>query len=589
MTATTKKLNKRERYKAQMIPYDYYPQIQTLDFNAVSEADVFYLQDFGIFNNPLNEEEFTLRLRLSGGRISIQQLLSLAQIAQESALEIILTARAGIQLHGLDSENVLRVFHQVNAIGITTWQTFGDNVRTIVTDAYDGVSQTCEIETYPLIEEMERAILKIPRLVGMLPRRISTGISGNRANVSSFFANDIYFALAQKEGIFGFNVYMGGKNTEIAQNADIFLLPTEVVSFFSAFIEAFNKYGSRSTRSQIRLFYLLEAIGMETFKTYIGDEYQNVWQSAGTLIIEKREVSRYETLRDGSFAFCYESNFGRVTPDELIDIATFAQNNNAQVRLTTQQNIVILGLREPKTPFDNLSKSATVIVCAGANYCPFSFWDLKNEALLLPLDRIQKHRINIGVSGCAKGCGRHQHGDIGLIGLRTSGFGEVDKAARIYVGAQHSDGTSVAREFFTMVPLNHVANVVNRLIDEYEASALESFEDFSIQILNHFSEEFCSLWILAKLQTGSTKMLSRLQIPYADKEESRFELEKEILEECFEGESFLFLVEDDFKDAIRTLSKQLWTSGKANENIAPRLQKLMTSKRYWEGERDPIS
>ncbi|MDP3465497.1 MAG: nitrite/sulfite reductase, partial [Sulfuricurvum sp.] len=208
MEVLEKKLNKRERYKAKMIPYDYYPQIETLDFNAISEADVFYLQDFGIFNNPLDEEEFTLRLRITAGRITAQQLHAVAHIAKAHSLDIILTARAGIQLHGLNSENVLSVFHQINATGITTWQTFGDNVRNIVTDVYDGMGETCEIETYPLILEMERTILKIPRQVGMLPRRISTGISGNRSNVTSFFANDLYFGLAKKGDIFGFNVYM---------------------------------------------------------------------------------------------------------------------------------------------------------------------------------------------------------------------------------------------------------------------------------------------------------------------------------------------------------------------------------------------
>jgi len=578
MEVASKKLNKRERYKAKMIPYDYYPQIETLDFSAISEADVFYLQDFGIFNNPLDEEEFTLRLRITAGRITVQQLHAVANIAKSHSLEIILTARAGIQLHGLNSENVLSVFHQINATGITTWQTFGDNVRNIVTDVYDGRGDACEIETYPLILEMERTILKIPRQVGMLPRRISTGISGNRANVTSFFANDLYFGLAKKGDIFGFNVYMGGKNTEIARCANIFLPSEEVVPFFSAFIEAFNKHGLRTTRSQIRLFYLLEAIGIETFKEYIAHEYQKSWQTAGTLILEKREFSKTEKLQDESYAFCYESDFGRITPDELTRIATFAHIHEAQVRLTTQQNIVILGLFEKTTPFENLPKSATVIVCAGSSYCPFSFWDLKNEALLLPLEKIQKHRIQVGVSGCAKGCGRHQHCDIGLIGLRTNSFGDVDKAARIYLGAQHSAGESVGRELFTMVPLEHIGNVIGMIIDEYEASGYECFEDFSIHVLNHFSEEFCALWFLAKFETDKKITLHTLNIPTS----IHFTTEKELLEEYFAEESFLSLIEDDFKDAIRHLSKKLWTIGKADENISPQIKKLMTSKKYWE-------
>src|SRR3989338_220501 len=190
---TEKKLNKRERHKAALSPIEYYPQIETLDFNGISEGDIFYLQDFGIFNTPIEEEAYTLRLRITAGRITIAQLRAIADIAKRNELEIILTARAGLQLHGLTCENVLQIYKQINEIGITTWQTFGDNVRNIVSDVYDGRGCMSVIETYPLIMQMQEYFLKTPRLVGMLPRRISTGISGNSANVTSFFANDLYF------------------------------------------------------------------------------------------------------------------------------------------------------------------------------------------------------------------------------------------------------------------------------------------------------------------------------------------------------------------------------------------------------------
>ncbi|MDD3598143.1 MAG: nitrite/sulfite reductase, partial [Sulfuricurvum sp.] len=70
MEMTEKKLNKRERYKAQLSPFSYYPQIETLDFASISEGDSFYLQDFGIFNTPIEEEDYTLRLRITAGRIT---------------------------------------------------------------------------------------------------------------------------------------------------------------------------------------------------------------------------------------------------------------------------------------------------------------------------------------------------------------------------------------------------------------------------------------------------------------------------------------------------------------------------------------
>lgn len=582
MSVREKKLNKRERYKAQQSPYEYYPNIETLDFSSISEGDGFYLQDFGIFNTPLEEEAFTLRLRITAGRIRISHLRALADIAEKERLDIILTARAGMQLHGLTSDNVLRIFKQVNALGISTWQTFGDNIRNIVTDVYDGRGPYSKIETYPLIMQMEEYFLKTPRLIGLLPRRISTGISGTSANVSPFFANDLYFALASRDETLGFNVYMGGKNTEIARNADIFLPPEEVVAFFIAFIEAFHRHGSRFARARTRLFYLLEDIGLETFKEHIAAEYRKPWQSAGDLIQENGRFSQYERLNDGLYGFCYETNFGRIRSEELHRIADYAQAHGAEVRLGTDQNIYLLGVPKDSSPFENLTESQSVLACAGSHYCPYSFWNIKDDAPLLPLSALKKHRIQVGISGCAKGCGRHQHADIGLIGLRTNNFGDADKAARIYLGAEHTNGISLGRELFSMVPYAHIASVIELIIDEYEQSGVETFESFSADVVNAYSIEFLSLWFLAKLDTGRQERLPRLKRPKPLLEEISFAREKEILEEYFADESFLVLIEDDFLDAIRQMSKKLWNSGKTHMDIAPQIKKLLVSKKYWE-------
>ena len=80
MILENKELNKRERYKARLRPYDYYPQLETLDFEALSEGDRYYLQDFGIFNVDFLEDEFTLRMRILGGRISARQLFEISEI-----------------------------------------------------------------------------------------------------------------------------------------------------------------------------------------------------------------------------------------------------------------------------------------------------------------------------------------------------------------------------------------------------------------------------------------------------------------------------------------------------------------------------
>jgi len=45
---------------------------------------------------------------------------------------------------------------------------------------------------------------------------------------------DLYFALAKKGDMWGVNLYLGGKNSEVAQPADLFVLPHEVPEMFEA-------------------------------------------------------------------------------------------------------------------------------------------------------------------------------------------------------------------------------------------------------------------------------------------------------------------------------------------------------------------
>ena len=552
-----KKLNKRERYKARLRPFDYFKEFESLDFDNLGEGDRFYLQDFGIFTTDFLEDEFTMRIRVPAGRLTTEQFKHIADVVEEYDLTIIVTARGGLQLHDLESDNVLEIWKKLNSHGLTTWQSFGDNIRNIVSNIYDGRGIYNEIEAYPIVMQMQDYIVKNPRYAGMLPRRVSVAVSGNRASVTSFFANDLYFALAKKDGVFGFNVFMGGKNTEIAQDADIFLHKDEVFEFFKAFVETFYKYGSRFTRAKTRLFYLIEDIGLEKLKEYIECEYKKSFQSAGELQLEKVVFSQNEPLKDGTYSYRYQTDFGRLEAKEMKEIAKYAIDNDIEIRLGIDQNIYLFGLKEKYAPFENLKDSATIIACAGS-LCPYAFWSIKNETKYLPLKKISEHGITVGFSGCAKGCGRHYHTDIGLIGLKTNNFGDTEGGARVFLGAVHTDGVAVGRMIFSMVPLVHLHDTLLLIITIFEKSGYKNFEEFAYFILNRYSSEFLALWFLANLQTSQTKTLSSDTKFEVGTKES-FEYEKELLLSNFKEVDFLESMEDSFFNSVVALSKKLWT------------------------------
>lgn len=541
-----KKLNKRERYKARLKPYEYFAEFDTLDFESLGEGDRFYLQDFGIFSTAFLEDEFTIRIRVLGGRITPKEFNFIAEIVDKYDLTLLITARGGLQFHNVEAENIKEIWYKLNSNGLTTWQSFGDNIRNIVTDVYDGVNKHSKLKVYPLMQEMQAHILKNPKYVGMLPRRVSIGISGNSANVNSFFANDIYFALALKENDYGFNVYMGGKNTEVAKDVDIFLMYDEIVDFFKAFVATFYKHGSRFSRSKTRLIYMIESIGLNEFKNLLKNEYKKEFQTAGELQLKHVDFEEFEELSDGTFAYCYQSDFARLNTDEIKKINDFVSKNSLEIRLASDQNIYLLGLKEKIVPFASPALSATIVACAG-NLCPYAVWSIKNETSYLPLEKIYKHKIKVGFSGCAKGCGRHRHTDIGLIGLKTNNFGATDGGARIFVGAEHDSGKSVSRELFSMVPFVHLKETLSLIVSLYEQSKYQNFQLYSSHILNKYSQEFLSLWHLLNLKTNQSIALIE-QVTSLD-----LDAEQELLFKTFD------FTQQEFKKSISSLSKELWT------------------------------
>lgn len=564
-------LNKREKFKARLRPIDFFKEFDSLDFDSLGEGDRFYLQDFGIFTTDFLEDEFTMRLRIAAGRLTPAQFTQIADVVDEYDLTIIITARGGIQLHELEADNVRDIWKKLNSHGLTTWQSFGDNIRNIVTDVYDGRGKYAKIEVNPIVQEMQEYILKNPRYVGMLPRRVSIGISGNSANVTSFFANDIYFALAKKDGIFGFNVYMGGKNTEIAKSADIFLKETQVFDFFKAFVEAFYLHGSRFSRSKTRLIYMIEDIGMDGLKAHIQKEYKSPLQSEGELQLTKEKFNQFEELNDGSYSFCYHTDFSRLNADEMKEIAAYASKHNAEIRIGIDQNIYLMGLKDKSIPFTSPTKNSTVVTCAG-NLCPYAAWSIKDETSYMPLEKIEKHQIQVGFSGCAKGCGRHRHTDIGLIGLKTNNFGDTDGGARVFLGAIHTQGSSVGRLLFSMVPFVHLDAALSLIIDIYEKSGYNNFEEYAHKVLNRFSSEFLALWYLANLESSQFLELKVDNNPALDSNES-FIYEKNLIQRTFAELESLQNIDDKFFDTVSALSKKLWTVAGEDPHYKPPIER----------------
>jgi len=312
---------------------------------------------------------------------------------------------------------------------------------------------------------------------------------------------------------------------------------------------------------------MIEDIGMDGLKKHIQKEYKREFRSEGNIILEKGKFEEYEELNDGTYSYAYHTDFSRLCTKEIKDFANFAIKNGSEIRIGIDQNIYLLGLHDKSLPFSSAKQSSTVVACAG-NLCPYAVWSIKDETAYTPLEKFAEHQITVGFSGCAKGCGRHYHSDIGLIGLKTNNFGDTDGGARIFLGAEHSLGKSTARMIFSMVPFVHLHDTLSLIITIFEKSDYTNFEEYSKNILNKYSAEFLAIWYLANIESKQSIALQKLD------KINDFEFEKAYLLEKFSQLKSLQNIEDRFFNTISSVSKKLWTVEGKDPHYVPPMKRV---------------
>ncbi|WP_456451874.1 hypothetical protein [Hydrogenimonas sp.] len=509
------KLNKIEKLKRALRPYDYHEKLKALDAAKLDEADRFYLKNFGIYNHKLAPDTFTLRVRVPGGRLGAKQLAHLYEEARAHDASLLVTSRAQLELHGLTLPQAVAIHEGLESAGLTSWQTFTDNFRNLVTHPLDGIGEDALVECQPLLLRMQALFLKKPDFVGEIPRKFNTALVGNRTQLFSPFANDLAFVVAQKEGALGFNLYAGGKNTETAAPLDLFVRPEEAVAMFHAVATLYRDEGPRQSRSRARLFHMMEAMGREAFRRAVLARYEGPVRSAGELLAERGEAKRLFALKGGRVAVRYTTRFGELDDAMAKEVLEACERHGVEeVRLGCDQNLYLPGLPEKTAFVHEAARYGGIVACAGSKYCVYSLMDTKAESAALALDACERLGVSLGFSGCLKGCARHAFSDIGLVGIRTKLFAdEVERGVRLYLGAEHTRGERVGRLILYSVPMRHLGAMLKLLTELFEASGYGDFETFAKEVLNRYSEPALAFWLLYNFHKKYVRKAEGLLLP----------------------------------------------------------------------------
>jgi ferredoxin-nitrite reductase len=503
----TPPLSKIEAAKATCCGLDLEPRLAELASQGWQQLDeatlTIHLKWLGIFFRPVTPGRFMLRLRLPNGVIRASQLAVLAEAVdrcgEHGSADI--TTRQNLQLRGLLLEDLPPLLAAMQRVGLTSRQSGHDNPRNVTGNPLAGIDPEEYIDTRPLVEAIQAALLG-PDAPRQLPRKFNVAVGG--APDSFLLHNDLAFLPARRAGELGFTVMVGGffsaQRNALASPLGLWLPPSLLPAFSLAVVRHFARCGDRAVRSRSRLLYLIEQLGLETYRQAVLQELEALPGEPATPHIHPHDgshlVSRpprdvcgiHAQKQPGQHWVGLNVPMGRLDGEGLYALAELAERYGVgELRFTESQNVVIASVadgaleslcrelaepqRRSRFRLDPGTLMAEAVSCTGNHYCSFALIPTKSTAQQVVAELDQRlslpHGIRLHWTGCPNACGQPYMGQIGLMGAKARQDGQMVEAAKIYLGGSMGPAPKLAELHHKGVPLNELADVLEALLVEH--------------------------------------------------------------------------------------------------------------------------
>ncbi len=495
-------MNKIERMKAEKDGLEVIHVLEKLCEMGVENAppeDIERLRWYGLFYRKRLDGQFMLRIRVPNGVLNEEQWRMVAELGESYGRGFVdITSRQGLQLRWIRLDDVKDILEKLESVGLSSLQTGFDNIRNIMGCPVAGLDQDELLDTTPIIREINDMILGNKEFTN-LPRKFNISLAGCCEDCAHADINDIGFIPAKKmiNGTLtiGFNLKLGGALAptyqKLAESADVFVLPDQVVAVTRAILELYRDHGPREKRNKARMMHLLEAWGMERFREELQAKVNWMLPSAAeTVSVTSHRgdhIGIHAQKQEGySFAGLHVP-VGRLAARQLLGSGYLAlQYGTGEIRLTAHQDLIIphipnelLDEFKDEPLLTELSVEPKPIVrgtvsCTGRQYCDKAIIETKNFALETAIALDQKlgdsAPLNIHWSGCPNSCGQHQIADIGLQGTKAKVDGKMVDAVDIYVGGHLGADSQLGNLVAAKVPCTQVQDILASFIKELNAT-----------------------------------------------------------------------------------------------------------------------
>lgn len=535
-----------------MYKYDHY------DRKIVNQrVDQYEDQLNRYFNKELTDEEFRplrlqnglyiqrhapmLRVAIPYGLLSSKQLRTLADIADEFDRGYgHFSTRQNIQYNWPKLEDTPKILRKLADAEMHAIQTSGNCIRNITTDPYAGVTPDEIVDTRYIAEILRQWSTFHPEFA-LLPRKFKISISGSKHDRALVKTHDIGLELVKEQENLFVNVFVGGglgRTPVIGQLLKEKLPIEHLLSYCESIIRIYNLFGRRDNMYKARIKILVKALGVESFKKQVEDDWNDGKNSSNHL--NDKEIKRvkqfftspnYETVEsiDLEDQFREDHNFlhwikrntrehikngyrsvtislkgkkqtapGDIQSSEMRVVADLAdQYSFGEIRSTHEQNLVLADVKE-RDLYDvysvlcennlgeaNIGLITDIICCPGGDFC--SLANAKSIPIAKSIDNLFDNydflfdigTISLNISGCMNACGHHHVGNIGILGVDKDG----SEWYQITLGGQQGVNASLGKVIGPSFSADEVPAVIKEILNVYVAQR-DSEEELFIDCYN---------------------------------------------------------------------------------------------------------
>ncbi|WP_406724808.1 nitrite/sulfite reductase [Streptomyces sp. GD-15H] len=449
----------------------------------------------------LEDKYFMMRVRITGGRLTTEQLRVIGEIAETYARGTAdITDRQNIQYHWIRIEDVPAIWERLEAVGLSTTEACGDTPRGMLGSPVAGVAEDEIIDGSAALDEIARRYIGDPRFSN-LPRKFKTAVSGSPLLDVAHEINDVSFVgVVHPEHGPGFDLWVGGglsTNPKFGVRLGAWVPEAEVPEVWEGVTSIFRDHGYRRLRNRARLKFLVADWGPEKFRQVLEDDYLGRKLSDGPApempAQQWRDHIGVHRQKDGRFYVGFAPRVGRMDGSLLTKVAALAEEHGSgRVSTTAEQKMIVLDV--PQDRVDSLVDALEALdlrvkpssfrrgtmACTGIEFCKLAIVETKERGSEL-IDELERRLpdfdepVTINLNGCPNACARIQTADIGLKGqLVTDAEGRQVSGYQVHLGGALGLDPAFGRKVRGLkVTSDELPEYIERVLKRFQAEREE--------------------------------------------------------------------------------------------------------------------